>query len=101
MSHLATESVDLVLTDQQMPRMTGLELIGRLRARGYPTPVVLLTGLETRDMCTAATEYGASACLAKPVNLDDLVWAIECALACRNPIKTSLTLRGPPPQAHS
>jgi hypothetical protein len=35
------------------------------------------------DLQTAAEGYGAVACLIKPINLEDLLWTIECALACR------------------
>src|SRR5262245_62846464 len=74
---------DLVLTDLQMPGMNGIELIRRLHAVDGGVPVVLTTGAETRDLCTAAEAYGAVACLTKPINLDELLWTIDCALACR------------------
>lgn len=93
LTRLAATPADLVLTDYQMPGMSGLDLICGLRARGHATPVVLLTGADTRDMCTAARAYGADACLSKPVNLDDLIWTIECALACHAPLATAATLR--------
>jgi DNA-binding NtrC family response regulator len=38
------EAVDLVITDQLMPNMTGTELIAAIRARGSAVPVVLATG---------------------------------------------------------
>jgi two-component system, OmpR family, response regulator ResD len=74
---------DLVLSDLQLPGMTGIELIRRARSFMHSVPVVLTTGLaETRDVCTAPALYGAVACLAKPLNLDELLWAIDSALAC-------------------
>jgi PAS domain S-box-containing protein len=39
-----TEAVDLVITDQLMPNMTGTELIAAIRACGSTVPVVLATG---------------------------------------------------------
>jgi len=74
---------DLVLTDLQMPGMNGLELIRHIRGVDGGVPVVLTTGAETRDVCTGANAYGAEACLVKPINLDELLWTIECALACK------------------
>jgi DNA-binding response OmpR family regulator len=45
--------------------------------------VILTTGLEeTRDIMTTAQDYGAVACLKKPMSLDELLWTIESALAC-------------------
>jgi len=73
---------DLVLTDLQMPIMDGLELIRRIQARAKAPPVILVTGMETGDLCTSAGGYGAVECLVKPIDADELLWAIERALAC-------------------
>jgi CheY-like chemotaxis protein len=74
---------DLVLSDVQMPGMAGPDLIQHVRRLRGEIPVILFTGTETRDLCTAAEGYGAVACLEKPVNLDELIWTIESTLACR------------------
>jgi DNA-binding NtrC family response regulator len=73
---------DLVVSDLQMPGMSGLELIRRIQARQPGVPVILVTGAETRDLCTGAKQYGAVDCLTKPVNPEELLWAIERALVC-------------------
>ena len=80
---------DLVVSDLQMPGMSGLELIRRIQARQPGMPVILVTGAETRDLCTGARQYGAVECLTKPVNPEELLWAIERALVCnRAPMRT-------------
>jgi two-component system response regulator MprA len=73
---------DLVLTDLRMPGLTGVDLAQRIRALGA-VPIILMTGTETHDLCTGAEAYGAVACLTKPINLDELLWTIDTALACR------------------
>jgi CheY-like chemotaxis protein len=73
---------DLVLTDFRMPGMHGVDLAQRIR-RESDVPVVLTTGMETFDLCTDAAAYGAVACLTKPIDLEELLWTIDCALACR------------------
>jgi CheY-like chemotaxis protein len=73
---------DLVLTDLRMPGMHGIDLAQRIRQES-DVPVVLTTGNETFDLCTGSEAYGAVACLLKPINLEDLLWTIDCALACR------------------
>ena len=73
---------DLVVSDLQMPGMSGLELIRRIQGLHPGTPVILVTGAETRDLCTGAKRYGAVECLTKPVNPEELLWAIERALVC-------------------
>lgn len=73
---------DLVLTDLRMPGMHGIDLAQRIRSQS-DVPVVLTTGMETFDLCTDSEAYGAVACLTKPINLEELLWTIDCALACR------------------
>jgi DNA-binding NtrC family response regulator len=80
---LAQVRPDLVLFDVQMPGMRGPDLIQHVRREAGDIPVILITGTETRDLCTAAEGYGAIACMEKPVNLEDLLWTIESALACQ------------------
>jgi CheY-like chemotaxis protein len=79
----ARRSPDLVVSDLAMPGIDGLELTRRLHVFARAVPVVLTTGLEdTRDLVTTAPDYGAVACLKKPMSLDDLLWTIDRALAC-------------------
>jgi CheY-like chemotaxis protein len=74
---------DLMLTDMRMPGMHGVELIHRMKQIRDDVPAVLTTGVDNLDLETAAEGYGAVACLIKPINLEDLLWTIECALACK------------------
>lgn len=39
--------VDLVITDQHMPKMTGIELATSLRSVGWESPIILMTGDES------------------------------------------------------
>jgi CheY-like chemotaxis protein len=73
---------DLVLTDLRMPGMHGVDLAQKIRSQS-DVPVVLTTGMESFDLCTDAAAYGAVACLLKPINLEELLWTIDLALALR------------------
>ena len=66
-----------------MPGMHGLDLIDNIRKIDQDLPVVLATGVETRDLMTNPELYGAVACLEKPLDLDQLFWTIDLALALR------------------
>jgi CheY-like chemotaxis protein len=44
LSLLEVRGVDLVITDYRMPSMTGTELIGQMRARGFQQPVIIISG---------------------------------------------------------
>ena len=55
-----------VVTDFQMPRMTGIELLGRMREEGLDLPVIVMTGRAERNMADEALRRGAVAFLDKP-----------------------------------
>ena len=83
LTKVAHSRPDLVVTDLHMPGMHGIDLLHRIRRIHGDVPVILATGLETYDLCTAAESYGAVTCMVKPINLEELIWTIEMALAVR------------------
>jgi len=64
---LATEPVRLVLTDQQMPGLDGLELTRRIRAGSNPPAVVLMTAFGTIPQAVEAVRLGAADYITKPL----------------------------------
>lgn len=66
-SILAEESFDLVISDQEMPTMTGLELREHL-GESLGCPFVLLTGYATADEFEETELSGIDAYLTKPVS---------------------------------
>ena len=67
------ERVDLVLTDQTMPRMNGLELAQRLTTDRPELPVVLYTGYGEDLGPGELRRHGVAALLRKPVEPASLV----------------------------
>ena len=62
----------LILLDLMMPRMDGEQFLGLLRAaHDSSVPVVIMSGHGAS--AEKAVQYAASACLAKPIDLDDLM----------------------------
>jgi DNA-binding NtrC family response regulator len=57
---------DLVLLDNVMPGMTGIEFLEALRGRGIDVPVVLMTGYSTSETAIQATRLGALDYIIKP-----------------------------------
>jgi two-component system, NtrC family, response regulator AtoC len=80
LERLAHEPIDVVVTDVQMPGMSGLELCERLRARYPSCASIVLTGYGSRDLAAAATRAGARELLTKPAKIDALDHAIARAL---------------------
>jgi two-component system chemotaxis sensor kinase CheA len=67
LSALQSNAFDLVISDVQMPRMSGLELTGKIRAlkQFAEIPIVLVTGLESADDRKKGVEAGANAYIVK------------------------------------
>jgi diguanylate cyclase (GGDEF)-like protein len=76
--------IDLVVTDQNMPAMSGLQLCRLLQAdpNAAGVPIVLLTATTGREVAFWAERFGAAAFVAKD-HLDDLLPTVERALAER------------------
>ena len=70
-----------LLLDLNMPGMSGLELLEKLRRDGVPTPVVILTANRDARVRARACELGAAGFLTKPVTEAALVAAIAEARA--------------------
>lgn len=68
---------DVVLTDIEMPRMTGLELAAELKRRGSPARVVILTTFARSGYLRRALDAGASGYLLKDSPADRLAEAVR------------------------
>ena len=75
---------DVVVTDLDMPRMNGMELLEKLRARDPDLPVIVVTSLQDTASAVAAMRAGAEDYLTKPLEFDALGVAIERALEGRS-----------------
>ena len=56
---------DLIMTDLDMPVMTGIEMLRQLRRTDLVTPVVVMTSRESADSRKEALDSGANAYLVK------------------------------------
>ena len=72
---LNSETIDLVVTDLEMPNMHGFELIENIRQEEKlkDLPIVILTGRSGHDNRKKATELGANAFIVKPFKENDLL----------------------------
>lgn len=72
---------DLVITDQTMPSMTGMELSREMLAISPEIPIILCSGYTDQVNQNEITEYGIRRYLNKPVELGELTSAISRLLA--------------------
>ena len=75
-----TASPDLIITDNQMPGMTGLELLSALKQRGVGIPAILMTAHGSEQIAVEAFRLGIRDYVIKPFEPEDMHQAIESAL---------------------
>lgn len=66
------QQFDVVLTDWNMPRMTGLELLKAIRGSGSTVPVILITTEAEKGRVLEAVQAGVSDYLVKPFETEGL-----------------------------
>jgi DNA-binding NarL/FixJ family response regulator len=74
---LHRQRVDVVVSDIRMPRRSGIEVTQRLRERGDPTPVLLLTTFDDPGLLRAAAAAGAQGFLLKDAAPETLKAAVQ------------------------
>jgi FixJ family two-component response regulator len=79
---LALELPDCLILDFQMPRVSGLDVLNRLRQSGVGIPTIILTAHQDAACREACLNAGAIACLHKPVSAHVLLHEIKQAVAC-------------------
>ena len=64
---------DLVILDLMLPKLDGASLLRRLRSRNDPTPVLILTAKEGKQVIIELLNAGADDYLGKPFDLGELI----------------------------
>ena len=70
-----------LITDVQMPGLSGIDLQDRLIARGHRIPIIFITGYPDDNVRVRAMKAGAIGFLSKPYNHDHLLGYLDKALA--------------------
>jgi CheY-like chemotaxis protein len=73
----AAEPFDVIITDHNMPRVSGLELVHRLRLRKFAGKIVVLSAYLTEENIQAYEELQVDMMLAKPFDVGELELAIN------------------------
>jgi len=77
---LARQKPDLVLLDIQMPGMSGIDLLGRIKQEFRHLPVIMVSADSTFENATEALRKGAADFLGKPVKAESLLLSVEGVL---------------------
>ncbi len=71
------EFFDLLVTDHRMPRLTGLQLVERLRGAGFSGKIIVHSSHLPQGETTAYRALAVSEILFKPVALSELLAAVQ------------------------
>ena len=82
-----TNAYDLLILDLGLPRLPGLDVLRRLRARNSSTPILILTALDGIDDRVKGLDLGADDYMAKPFELAELEARVRAL--CRRSSGTS------------
>ncbi|HOE11114.1 MAG TPA: sigma-54 dependent transcriptional regulator [bacterium] len=76
---LRSTQIDLVITDQKMPRVSGFDLVRYVRENLRDTEVMMITGYPSIEGAVKAVKIGAEEYLAKPFTDEELLSAVDRA----------------------
>jgi len=71
---------DLLITDNEMPRLTGVNLIARLRQVGICLPVIMVSGTFSPEIARNHADLQIAAVIAKPFGRREIVEAVRNSL---------------------
>ena len=95
---LQAGSYDLIVTDNKMPRVTGIEMIERLRSARMTIPVIMATGCFPTNELARKPWLTPDAMLQRPHSNDDLLAAVKEILRAKDAPRKRIA---PPPNRQS
>jgi len=88
---IATAPPDILILDLGLPDTDGIELLGKIQARGFTNPVLILTARDSVKDKVVGLDSGADDYLPKPFDIDELLARLR-ALERRLSKTTSATI---------
>ncbi len=76
--------LDLVISDWNMPGMTGIQLVALITEMATNVPIILMTAYDSNEIALRAKSTGAFDCATKPFKLAELREKVDRALALRD-----------------
>lgn len=80
LKEVASRRPDAIITDLSMPGMSGVDLLGEIRAFDDDLPVVLMTAFGTVETAVEAMKRGAFDYITKPFEGDEMIIAVKRAI---------------------
>ncbi|MBK5277243.1 MAG: sigma-54-dependent Fis family transcriptional regulator [Bacteroidia bacterium] len=93
LSKLENDSYDLAFCDIKMPKMDGMEVLQKAKAKGITTTFIMISAHGSTEMAVDATKFGAYDFLQKPPDLNRLLITLRNALDKTSNLTEIKTLR--------
>ena len=93
LKEISTKRPDVVLTDLNMPGMTGVDLAGEIRSIDDELPVILMTAFGTVETAVQAMKNGAYDYITKPFEGDEMIIAVKRAISHASVLKENAILK--------
>lgn len=77
---LKSHRIDAILSDEKMPKKSGIEVLRWLREHKYKTPFIIHTGFGQKEVLKEAQKWGVFAVIDKPWDERKLISTVEEAL---------------------
>jgi DNA-binding NtrC family response regulator len=90
---LASQPIDLVITDIKMPGMDGMELLERMKKEYPDILVIMITGYSTVQSAVQAMKLGAFDYIPKPFTPDEVTVVVERAMEKKSLVVENIYLR--------
>ena len=84
LAEISREKFDLLVTDQRVPGMNGLELVEKVQASHPDTQFILITAYSSESVLAKARRLGAYRYFTKPFHIEDFVQTVVDALEKNN-----------------
>ncbi|MFK7758781.1 MAG: sigma-54-dependent transcriptional regulator [Phycisphaerales bacterium] len=93
LKEIASKRPDVVVTDLNMPGMTGVDLAGEIRSIDDELPVILMTAFGSIETAVQAMKNGAYDYLTKPFEGDEMIIAVKRAISHASVLRENAILR--------
>ena len=74
---VSSDVYDVIIVDQKMPNLTGLELVGAIRKRGATGKIIVVSAHLTSEVREAYARMDVNVMFSKPFNVDELRLAVD------------------------
>lgn len=79
-ARLKNNNYSLVLLDEKMPGMSGIEVLERIKGEGYSMPVIMISAYGSKELAMRAIRHGAYDFFTKPVDIEIVRTVINRAI---------------------